>query len=345
MEQQGLWERAERLRGAVDEAARLARNVYLSFLLLGTYIAIIIGSTTDMQLLKGSPVTLPLLNVQLPIVGFYAMVPWLLWLLYFNLLLHFTFLARPLHRLSAMLTAFPEKSTREELRLRLFPFPFSTRVLGGLAQWRLRALLGLMIWITVVFFPLALLLGTQVRFLPYHNTAITWNHRVAVLADIALLWFFRPWLLVPEQYAVGFIAWIRRSIFMTCLTLVAVVFSLGIAVLPEEALERWIASMASYLPRALVQAVPGPPWMPAGLDSTTKPVFWPTYWLFERPGAPFYRNLRLQERDLVAGDPQRKSSLHYAARTRTGGGKALKRLRVSASPIVICAVPFSATYS
>jgi hypothetical protein len=71
-------------RGAVDEAARLARNVYLSFLLLGTYIAIIIGSTTDMQLLKGSPVTLPLLNVQLPIVGFYAMVPWLLWLLYFN---------------------------------------------------------------------------------------------------------------------------------------------------------------------------------------------------------------------------------------------------------------------
>jgi hypothetical protein len=59
MEQQGLWERAERLRGAADEAARLARNVYLSFLLLGTYIAVIIGSTTDMQLLKGSPVTLP----------------------------------------------------------------------------------------------------------------------------------------------------------------------------------------------------------------------------------------------------------------------------------------------
>jgi hypothetical protein len=59
MEQQGLWERAERLRGAADEAARLIRNVYLSFLLLGTYIAIIIGSTTDMQLLKGSPVTLP----------------------------------------------------------------------------------------------------------------------------------------------------------------------------------------------------------------------------------------------------------------------------------------------
>jgi hypothetical protein len=58
MEPQGLWERAERLRSAADEAARLAQNIYVSFLLLGTYIAIIIGSTTDVQLLKVSPVTL-----------------------------------------------------------------------------------------------------------------------------------------------------------------------------------------------------------------------------------------------------------------------------------------------
>ena len=41
--QQQLWERAERLRGAADEAARLVQNFYISFLLLGTYIAVIIG--------------------------------------------------------------------------------------------------------------------------------------------------------------------------------------------------------------------------------------------------------------------------------------------------------------
>ena len=73
--QQGLWERTERLRGAADETARLTQTVYLSFLGLGTYIAIIIGSTTDMQLLKVTGVTLPLLNVQLPIVEFYVIVP------------------------------------------------------------------------------------------------------------------------------------------------------------------------------------------------------------------------------------------------------------------------------
>jgi hypothetical protein len=97
-----LAERAERLRGAADEAARLAQNLYLSFLLLGTYIAVIIGSTTDVQLLKVSPVTLPVLNVPLPIVGFYVFVPWLLLLVYFNLLLHLTFLAQKLHRFQAV---------------------------------------------------------------------------------------------------------------------------------------------------------------------------------------------------------------------------------------------------
>src|SRR5262252_5036810 len=149
MEPQGLWERAERLRGAADEAARLAQTVYLSFLLLGTYIAIIIGSTTDVQLLKISPVTLPLLNVQLPIVGFYVVVPWLLLLFYFNLLLHLTFLAQRLHRLNAVLATFPDEAAREDQRLRLFPFPFSVMLIGRPPQWRLRRLLGLMVWTTV----------------------------------------------------------------------------------------------------------------------------------------------------------------------------------------------------
>ena len=40
-----------------NDASHFARNVYITFLLLGTYIAVIIGSTTHEQLLKVSPVT------------------------------------------------------------------------------------------------------------------------------------------------------------------------------------------------------------------------------------------------------------------------------------------------
>src|SRR5215510_8608275 len=199
MEPQGLWERAERLRVAADEAARLAQTGYLTFLGLGTYIAIIIGSTTDVQLLKVSPVTLPLLNVQLPIVEFYVVVPWLLLLFYFNLLLHLTFLAQRLHRFNAVLTTFPDDMVREEQRVRLFPSPFSALLIARPARWRLRMLLGLMVFTTVVLLPLILLLCAQVRFLPYHNMAITWNHRAAVLVDLALLWLFWPPIFIPER--------------------------------------------------------------------------------------------------------------------------------------------------
>jgi hypothetical protein len=250
--QQQHAERAERLRGAADEAARLAHGSYLSFLLLGTYIAVIIGSTTDVQLLKVSPVTLPLLNVPLPIVGFYVVVPWLLLLIYFNLLLHLTFLAQRLHRFNAVLAAFPDDIVREEQRVRLFPFPFSAILIGRAARWRLRMLLGLMVLTTVVLVPLILLLWAQVRFLPYHDTAITWNHRAAVLVDLMLLWLFWPLMLPPVQRTataapsrrlwrvVQHTALTRRFRWragLFCLTLVTVMFSLGIAVLPKEGME------------------------------------------------------------------------------------------------------------
>ena len=286
MEPQGLRERAEQLRGAADEAARLAQNLYLSFLLLGTYMAVIVGSTTDVQLLKVSPVTLPLLNVQLPIVGFYVVVPWLLLLFYFNLLLHFTFLAQKLHRFTTVVGILPDGTARADQQARLFPFPFSLMLIGRPAPWRLRGLLGLMVGTTVVLLPLILLLWAQLRFLPYHDTAITWNHRAAVLVDLALLWLFWPLMLPPVQRTasaapsrrLGSVVQptaaarhLRWGTGLVCVTLVTMVFSLSIAVLPEEPLERW---MASRLEKDWWRApIPMPEGRRAGSQSTRTAVF------------------------------------------------------------------------
>jgi hypothetical protein len=52
-------ERAEKALAVVNEAAHTVSNLYITFLLLGTYSGIIITSTTDEQLLRISPVTLP----------------------------------------------------------------------------------------------------------------------------------------------------------------------------------------------------------------------------------------------------------------------------------------------
>ncbi len=55
-----------------------------------------LASTTDEQLLRDSAVTLPILDVQLPIRGFYTFVPWLFLLAHFNVLFQLTQLARKL---------------------------------------------------------------------------------------------------------------------------------------------------------------------------------------------------------------------------------------------------------
>jgi hypothetical protein len=186
-------------------------------------------------------------------------------------------------------------------------------LIGQPAAWRLRGLLGLMVVTTVVLLPLILLLWAQLRFLPYHDTAITWNHRAAVLVDLALLWLFWPLMLPPVPRTASAAASRRRRRMvqrpasarhlrwgtgLVCVTLVTVVFSLGIAVLPEEPLERW---MASRLEKAWWRApVPEGRW--AGSQSR-KVVFRLTYRLFETPRAPFHRNLQLREQILVAGDP------------------------------------------
>jgi hypothetical protein len=93
-----------------------------TFLFLGTSVGVIISSTTDEQLLWVGAVTLPLLNVQLPIKVFYAIVPWLLLIVYFNCLLYFALLARKAR-------LFNEQASKgsdhvSHLRERLANFPF-----------------------------------------------------------------------------------------------------------------------------------------------------------------------------------------------------------------------------
>jgi hypothetical protein len=128
--QENQLEHVERLRESASNTGQHVRTVYLTFLLLCTYIGVIIGSTIDVQLLRVEPVTLPLLNVQIPIVGFYSFVPWLLVFLHFNLLLQLYLLSRTLHRLNGAVENLKNPVDQAELRARLFPFHFSHLLAG-----------------------------------------------------------------------------------------------------------------------------------------------------------------------------------------------------------------------
>jgi hypothetical protein len=167
-------ERAEKALAAVNEAAHTVSNLYITFLLLEIYIGIIIASTNDKQLLRISSVTLPLLNVQLPIRSFYIFVPWLFLLFHFDLLLQFALLGRKLRvfdQFAADLLGAESMALREQLS----NFPFVHMLVGRQHDNFLRWLLTQMVRITVIILPLGLLLWAQIAFLPYHDPAITWG--------------------------------------------------------------------------------------------------------------------------------------------------------------------------
>lgn len=189
---------AKSILGSANSTAQHVRAVHLTFLLLITYFAVIIGSTTDIQLLKVSPVTLPLLNVELPILEFYALAPWFVLLMHFNLLLQSYLLGRKLHLFNQHLKDC-DKDVANDLRDQLFSFALSHNIVMNHHPGLMRFLLNSMIVISIVVLPLVVLTWAQTRFIPFHSEAITWSHRVVVALDCVMLWAFWPRIMLPDD--------------------------------------------------------------------------------------------------------------------------------------------------
>lgn len=188
---------AEALLSSANDTAKLVRSVHLTFMLVMAYVGIIIASTTDVQLLKVSPVTLPLLNVKLPILEFYVITPWLLLFLHFNLLLQCYLLARKLHLFNDALLKCDAEAAGS-MRDRLFTFALSYNIVGQQNSSLIRFFQNSMIVFSMVIVPLVLLTWAQIRFIPYHSEAITWSHRAVILIDCLLLWIVWPMIVLPE---------------------------------------------------------------------------------------------------------------------------------------------------
>ena len=234
-------ERLEKLLEAVNDASRNVRAAFLTFLVAGLYFAILIGSTTDEQLLKESGIVLPLLSVELPIVGFYIIAPWLFWLLHLNLLLLLRLLAGKIDRLPMRLP--------ETFRHRLHTFPFTQLRAGPRQAGAARFLLWAMAWISIVALPVIVLMWAQARFLAYHGDWITFFHQLAVLADLALLWLLWPRAAASKGLvkALGYAVSIVLSLLLAA-------FSLFDAVVPEGP---WENNVGRLYPGNLLEKVFG----------------------------------------------------------------------------------------
>jgi uncharacterized protein YjbI with pentapeptide repeats len=188
----------EKLLEAANSASQTVAALHVAFMAFVTYLGVIVWGTTHDDLLRISPVKLPILDVDLPLTAFYSFVPWMVVLLHFNLLMQLELLSCKLWNLDLDL---PDTPAGQQVRDRLFIFPFTHLIAGRSEVWLIRWLLSLVVGITVIALPLLMLLAAQIRFLPFHDETITWSQRIAVWVDAAMLITLWPLIASPQDRA------------------------------------------------------------------------------------------------------------------------------------------------
>ncbi len=187
---------AEAFVDALNHSAERVQTLWFSFLTFMLYLAVATGTTTHRMLFLESPLNLPVLNIALPLLGFYILTPVIFVVLHFYMLLNLVLLARTARTFEdALVRATPEKGeAREAFRMRIENTLFVQLLVGAkLEREGINAkLLSLMALITLALEPAALLLFLEIKFLPYHSEAITWLHRGLLALDIVLVWTLWP---------------------------------------------------------------------------------------------------------------------------------------------------------
>ena len=226
------------LRGSADESARHVRGLYVTFLLFAFYVAVIVFSTTDQQLLKETGARLPLLNVELPLLGFFIVIPWLVFIFHVHLVTHFFLLSRKLHNLNQAIASLPEDIQRTHRELP-FPLVFSYMIVGRHHPFLLRWAFSTTVIVTVVIVPIVLLLVIQWKFLPYHSRWITLNHQIVFVLDLLLLWAL--WPRMKRQ------RWQMFRVFVAGVsTIVILLVSTVLLVPPGGVIERFLGKQIQF---------------------------------------------------------------------------------------------------
>ncbi len=227
----------EALADALNHSAERVQTLWFSFLTFMLYLAIATGTTTHRMLFLESPLNLPVLNIALPLLGFYILTPVIFVVLHFYMLLNLVLLARTAKSFEDSLArAIPEDGeARENFRMRIENTLFVQLLVGGrLEREGLNArLLSLMALITLALAPVVLLLYVQIKFLPYHSEWITWLHRGLLALDLALVWTLWP----GYRSGWGVRLWPKRSWWLVVPGIgsaAALAYAVLVATFPDE---------------------------------------------------------------------------------------------------------------
>ncbi|MCG8448365.1 MAG: pentapeptide repeat-containing protein [Pirellulales bacterium] len=184
---------AMKLAKLANDAAESARTIWVGFLAFMTFLALAAFGTSHVNLFLRSPLALPPpISITIDLVGFYVVAPLLLLALHVYILTKLTLLAHVHSDFETQLAqdvqySSVRKQARKHLNTTLFLRALSTwkDEVGhrDLSFWLITALLVTSLAIA----PVATLLFTWIRFLPYQSEVVTMLHRAVFALDIVAL--------------------------------------------------------------------------------------------------------------------------------------------------------------
>jgi hypothetical protein len=185
------------LERSLNDSATRVSAIWVSFLISSLYLLTAATIVTHRQLFLAEPLKLPVLSIDLPLWGFFFLVPFLFVILHVYVLIQ-VLLARTAavyNTAVARADLPPEENAalRQRLANTLFAqiFAGSAREREGWLGWLLKA----MAWITLAIAPVLVLLVFQFMFLPYHSHLVTWMHRFLIAAELAAAFVLWPLVL------------------------------------------------------------------------------------------------------------------------------------------------------
>ncbi len=242
-----LSDEAERLLNAANDASNAARNAWLAFLALVTYLLVTLGGVSHEDLLLNSGVQLPIVNIKIPLFSFFQYAPLLLLLVMLSLLIQHVVLAPKYRRFVEAIAPYETKAHKEHPARELVHSYVVPQLLAGPKRnFITRSLMRLMVFVTFVLLPVVTLLYFQIKFIPYHEVWVTYWHRIMVLLGLAMLFALLPIIQLKSrkrEIKVGPQAEAWRAsplgILVGAVFAVLVVsFSWLIATVPDEGLDR-----------------------------------------------------------------------------------------------------------
>ena len=187
-EQISVYTHAKDAIDSINNASAITRTLFISLMSVSAYLAVVIASTNDLDLLLYTPVKLPILGVEIDLKSFYTWTPWMYLIIHAYTLLNLSLLTEKLDYFDLCCTRL-DYEQRLHLRKQLHIHSF-TQYIGAANEGIVKPTLSLLNWFTMTTLPLGILLFLLFDFLPAQEISILRGQRWAIVIDALLCCVF-----------------------------------------------------------------------------------------------------------------------------------------------------------